>query len=310
MTELEEAVFSEDIATAGTEEENLTPEGLVEDSMNETKRMKRQIEEENELLERSFNKNDSLYRNAPRRKKRVYIGLWSCAASLLLMGISLYTSLNSPLGAMNALKVAPLMLVFLGIEIIARIILNRNNSRLIISGRNILLTILLIGISSVITIISAINSTSENERSYVTERMQNIVCESIRMNTDSEKIRTISVSAELYEDNLLAYKLPTDLGIGDRLNVSIDFSDARMTIREFASLSRKTMDGMESLGYPYGDVIFCADDGINRYTLNLDWKFQSGLTAEQLSGLVNYFGDNIQDIEIPDIDDIDEEEEF
>lgn len=310
MTELEEAVFSEEVAPAETEEEIITPEELIEESMNETKRMKRQIEEENELLERSFNKNDSLYRNAPRRKRRVYIGLWSCAASLLLMGISLYVSLNSPLGAMNALKVAPLMLVFLGIEIVARIILNRNNSRLIISGRNILLTILLIGISSVITIISAINSTSDNERTYVTERMQNIVCENIRVNTDNEKIRTIRVSAELYEDNLLAYELPTDLGIGDRLNVSIDFSDAQMTIREFASLVRNTMNGMEKLGYPYGDVIFCADDGINKYTLQLDWKFQSDLTAEQLSTLVNYFGDNIQDTDIPDISDLDDEDEF
>ena len=66
-----------------------------------------------------------------------------------------------------------------------------------------------------------------------------------------------------------------------------------MTIREFASLCRTTMNGMGELGYPYGDVFFCADDGINRYSLDLDWKLQSELTAEKLSALVNYFGDNV-----------------
>ncbi len=304
MTELEEAVFTESESTDVTEEE-ITPEVLIKEGKDETKRMKRQLEEENEMLDRSFSKQNS-FNYAPKRKKRVYIGLWSCAASLLLMGISLFVSINSPLGAMNALKAAPLMLVFLGIEIIARIFLNKN-SRLIISGRNIFLTLLLIGVSSVITIISAINSTSDNERAYVTERMQNIVTENIRINTNTENIKAINVSAELYEDNLLAYEFPSDLGIGDRLNVSIEFSDAQMTIREFASLCRTTMNGMGELGYPYGDVFFCADDGINRYSLDLDWKLQSELTAEKLSALVNYFGDNILDMDIPDIDDLEEE---
>lgn len=312
MTELEEAVFSEksiDDKTGDTEatEEYIDPEKVIHESMEETERLKQEIQAENEMLDRRFDEYNVRETTRPQPEKKVYIGVYSCAASLILMGIALYFSLSSPLGAMNALKVAPLMLVFLGLELFARILLSRKN-KLVLSFKNILLTLFLIGICSVLTIISAINSTSDNERSYVTERIQNIARTTLGEEIGCRNIRSIEVDADLYEENLMTYVSPSKLGVGDKLSVTVYFAENDMTIRQFASECRDIMDDMEELNYPYEKVRFIADDSINRYTLELDWLFQSDYSAEKLSGFVNYFGDNILDSDIPDIDDIEDEE--
>lgn len=310
MTELEEAIFSEESKTDETSEteECFDPEEVIQEGMEETARLKQEIEAENELLDRRFNEYNAHENPKPMPEKKAYIGIYSCAASLILMGIALYFSISSPLGAMNALKVAPLMLVFLGLEIVGRLVVNKKK-RLVLSVKNILLTLFLIGISSILTIISAVNSTSENERAYVTERIRNIARNSIGSKVLNKNIKSIEVTADLYEENLMSYISPSELGIGDRLNVSLYFADNDMTIRQFASSCRDIMDDLKELGYPYGEVKFITDDGINRYTLDLDWLFQSEYSAEKLSGYVNYFGDNILDSDIPDIDDIEDNEE-
>ena len=312
MTELEEAVFSGKNAVTEEDinenEEYIDPEEVIQEGMEETQRLKQEIESENELLDRRFNEYNAHERPKPTPEKKVYVGIYSCAASLILMGIALYFSLSSPLGAMNALKVSPFMLVFLGIELFARIIANKR-SKLILSVKNILLTLFLIGISSVLTVISAVNSTSENERSYVTERIRNIARDTIGNNIGNNNIKSIEVTADLYEENLMSYDSPSDLGIGDKLSVTLYFDDADMTIRQFAQSCRNIMDDMEELNYPYEKVIFIADNGINRYSLNIEWLFQSDYSAEKLSGYVNYFGDNILDSDIPDIEDIEDYDE-
>ena len=312
MTELEEAVFSEKNTVTEEEinenEEYIDPEEVIHEGMEETQRLKHEIEAENELLDRRFNEYNAHERIKPAPEKKIYIGIYSCAASLILMGLALYFSLSSPLGAMNALKVSPFMLVFLGIELFARIIANKR-SKLILSVKNILLALFLIGISSLLTVISAINSTSENERSYVTERIQNITRDTIGNNIGNSNIKSIEVSADLYEENLMSYDSPSDLGIGDKLSVTLYFDDADMTIRQFAQSCRNIMDDMEELNYPYEKVLFIADNGINRYSLNIEWLFQSDYSAEKLSGYVNYFGDNILDSDIPDIEDIEDYDE-
>ena len=311
MTELEEAIFSEksredEIEEVDEAEEYFDPEEVIHEGMEETERLKQEIEAENDMLDKRFNEYNAHENTKPKPEKKIYIGIYSCAASLILMGIALFFSLSSPLGAMNALKVAPLMLVFLGLEIIARLVVNRKD-KLILSAKNILLTLFLIGISSILTVISAVNSTSENERAYVTERIQNIARETIGRKVGSKNIKSIEVTADLYEENLMSYISPSELGIGDRLNVSLYYADNDMTIRQFASSCRNIMDDMKELDYPYEKVIFIADDGINRYTLDIDWLLQSDYSAEKLSGYVNYFGDNILDSDIPDIDDIEDE---
>lgn len=312
MTELEEAVFTEksiDDKAGDTEatEEYFDPEEVIHEGMEETERLKQEIEAENEMLDRRFDEYNASETAKPQPEKKVYIGIYSCAASLILMGLALYFSLSSPLGAMNALKVAPLMLVFLGLELFARILLSRKN-KLVLSVNNILLTLFLVGICSVLTIISAINSTSDNERFYVTERIQNIARTSLGEEIVNKNIKSIEVTADLYEEDLMTYTSPSKLGVGDKLSVTVYFAENDMTIRQFASECRNIMDDMEELNYPYEKVRFIADDSINRYTLELDWLFQSDYSAEKLSGFVNYFGDNILDSDIPDIDDIEDEE--
>ena len=301
VTDLKEEIFE-----AEEQEEVPAPEELIQDSMEAVEQLTKEIEEENEALEREFSPPPrSQVHPLHAQKRRVcYIGVFSSAASLIVMGIAMLLALNSPEGIAGCLKIAPVMLVFLGIEILYAVVKNKS-VRVKFSAKSVILVFSLVGISFVLSLISALYSVTGNERINAESRICNITEEELSRVLTNDSIKSVTVTTELFGDDVSRYRTPADLTDGDRLNVSVDFGEAQITVREFAKECRELMDGIFSLPYKFGTLKIVADDGVNRYTLNLDCLYQSDYTAEQLAPLVNYFGDDIPDSDIPDL--VDEE---
>lgn len=286
------------------------PEEIEEDaavrelkkSSDEVKRLKDEIKQENEQLDIKF----AQVRNSrnPRpvtKRKYFYIGTFSAAASLIFMGVVMCISLFSPVGIVSALKFAPVMLVFLGIEILLAVIANRS-ARLKYNIKSLVLTVLLVGVTCVMSIISATNSATGGERYYAAQRIENMLSREISEAVPSDIIRNVSIELQLHGSDPYAYENISDLEAGDVINLEITYIDAQVTMYEFASNCRKVMDGIKNLPYNFGTLDFVADDEINRYHMEINWLYQSDFTATELMPLINYFGNDIV-LDIPDLTD-------
>jgi len=282
-----------------------TPEELIRDSMSAVERMKKEIAEENEKLDKRFSEHIASKRAQPAAKKRptYVIGVLSAAASLVFMGIALLISvMSSPIGAYAAIKLAPVMLIFLGAEIIFAL-LRKNSLRIKIDLRSIIVIVLLIAVSSVLSIVSVVASAGTGERIYAEQRIQNMLASELRDTIAEDYIRSVDIETQLFGENAEMYRTPADLTDGDIINLTVNFSDAQMTIREFAKDCKDIIVNLHKLPYNFGTIDFVADDLVNRYILNVDWHYQSDFDTDKLATLVNYFGNDISDADIPDITD-------
>ncbi|MBR5091614.1 MAG: hypothetical protein IK093_19505, partial [Ruminiclostridium sp.] len=247
-------------------------------------------------------------RSQPAAKKRptYVIGVLSAAASLIFMGIALLISVHtSPIGAYAAIKLAPVMLIFLGAEIIFAVI-RKSSLRIRIDIRSIIVIVCLIAVSSGLSVISVVASAGTGERIYAEQRIQNMLANDLRDTIAEDYIKSVDIETQLFGENAEMYKTPADLTDGDIINLKVNFSDAQMTIREFAKDCKKIINNLHKLPYNFGKIEFFADDMVNRYILNVDWHYQADFDADKLATLVNYFGNGISDNDIPDISEDDD----
>ena len=282
------------------------PEDIFRESMSAVERMKKEIAEENDNLDKRFSEHIASKRHTqPAAKKRptYVIGVLSAAASLVFMGIALLISVQtSPIGAYAAIKLAPVMLIFLGAEIIFALV-RKSSLRIKIDIRSIIVIVLLIAVSSALSIVSVVASAGTGERIYAEQRIQNMLANELRDNIAEDYIRSVDIETQLFGENAEMYNTPSDLTDGDIINLTVNFSDAQMTIREFAKDCKVIIDNLHKLPYNFGTIDFVADDLVNRYILNVDWHYQSDFDTDKLTTLVNYFGNDISDADIPDITD-------
>lgn len=289
------------------DESSPSPEEMIRDSMSAVEQMKNDIEAENKELDKRFAKTraSTAPRPAPVRRPVYVIGVLSSAASLIFMGIALLISVSSsPIGAYAALKLSPIMLVFLGAEILYAV-LRKHSLRIKIDIRSTIIITALIVISSVLSVVSVISSSGTGERVYAEQRIQNMLANELRDTIARDYIRSVDIETQLFGENAEMYDTPSDLTNGDLIDLTINFADAQMTIREFSKDCKDIIDDLQKLPYNFGTISFIADDNVNHYALKVDWHYQSGFSEEKLSGLVNYFGNGISDNDIPDITDED-----
>lgn len=279
------------------------PEDLIRDSMSAVERMKREIAAENEDLDRRFARNAAQVQAQPAHKRRpVYvIGVLSAAASLIFMGIMLTLSLMfSPIGAYAAIKAAPVMLIFLGAEIIFAVF-RKKTLRIKIDIRSVIVIAVLIAVSAALSLISVTASSGTGERVYAEQRIQNMLADKLHDTIAKDYIRSVDIETQLFGDDAEMYRTPADLTDGDIINLTVHFSDASMTIREFAKDCHSVLRDLGDLSYNFGHIVFIAKDDVNRYTLDVDWHYQADYSSDRLAALVKYFGDDIADEDIPDI---------
>lgn len=282
-----------------------TPEELIRDSMSAVERMKKEIAEENENLDKRFSEHIASKHAQPMTKKRptYVIGVLSAAASLIFMGIALLISVRtSPIGAYAAIKLSPVMLIFLGAEIVFAL-LRKQSLRIKIDLRSIIVIICLIAVSSVLSVVSVVSSAGTGERIYAEQRIQNMLASELRDTIAEDYIKSVDIETQLFGEDAEMYKTPADLTDGDIINLTVNFSDAQMTIREFAADCKKIIVNLHKLPYNFGTIDFIADDLVNKYILNVDWHYQAEFDTDKLATLVNYFGNGISDADIPDITD-------
>ena len=312
MTELEKAVMTpenvseqdEEIETeteeyTETEEFDETAEALRKSS-DETERLKKEVEVETRELEIKFAPPKSSEPQV-RRRRYHYIGTFSAAASLILMGIAMTVSLFSPTGILASLKVAPLMLVFLGIEIGMAIFINRS-ARIRYNLKSLILTFSLIILSFVMSLISISNSAAGGERYYAEERLQNMLEREISREIPDDTIKDVAIEIHIYGDNPADYESIKDLQDSDVIDLEIHYINAQVTMYEFAGNCRRIMDSISKMPYNFGNVNFVANDDINSYRLEVNWLYQQDFSTTELLPLVNYFGNDIV-MDIPDLAD-------
>ena len=303
ITETYDAL-SENVTEAGSV---TAPEDLIRESMDAVERMKQDIAAENADLDRRFAQNTSIpqVRQVHRRRPVYVIGVLSSAASLIFMGIMITISLlTSPIVAYSALKAAPVMLVFLGAELIFAVF-RKKTLRIKIDLRSVVIIAVLIALSSVLSMISVSASAGTGERVYAEQRIQNMLANKLHDTIARDYIRSVDIETQLFGEDAEMYRTPADLTDGDIINLTVNFSDAQMQIREFAKDCHGILSDLSDLSYNFGHIIFIAKDNVNRYTLDIDWHYQADYSPERLAGLVRYFGDDISDEDIPDI--VDEE---
>ena len=288
------------------EERVETPEEMIRESMTAVERMKQEIAAENIDLERRFAENDRRNANIqPVRKRRpVYvIGVLSSAASLIFMGAAMAIAVScSTIGIYSAIKLSPIMLIFIGADIIFAALRSRS-LRIKIDIRSVILITALTALSAVLAIVSVTASSGNGERVYAEQRIQNMLANDLHDTIAKDYIRSVDKETQLFGENAEMYETPADLTEGDIINLTVNFSDAQMPIREFARDCREILGDLKKLSYNFGRIIFIADDKENRYTLDIDWHYQSDYSSDRLAALVNYFGDDISDNDIRDITD-------
>ncbi len=302
MTELEKAVMAseveDEIKEMVGEVEISEPDDAVQESFEEVERMKKEIEAENNQLNISFSEIRANPAPVPRKRYH-YIGTFSAAASLVLMGIAMTFSLFSPTGILASLKFAPLMLVFLGLEIGFAMLRNRS-MRIRYNVKSLVLTFLLILVSFIMLIISVTNSVTGGERHYAEERLRNMLGREISREISNEIIKNVDIQIHLYGNDPSVYENINDLEDSDVIDLEIQYINAQMTMYEFAANCRKTMDSLSKMPYNFGTVAFTANDDINSYSMEINWLYQSGFSSTELIPLVNYFGNDIV-MDIPDL---------
>lgn len=306
MTELEEAILGKNKNDEQAELENkqneptdeVIPENEIRDSMNAVRKMTEEIEQENLALEQRFAQPTAA--TVTTKKRRAFrIGTLSSIASLVFMGIAMSVSLFSPAGILGAFRLSPIMLVFLGLEIALSVFVNKN-TRLRFDPKSLILTVSLIAVTFTMSIISVTYSVTGGERHYAQERLQNMLAREIHSAIPSENVRDVEIQILLYGENPEAYDTIRDLKDSDTINLKVIYTNAQMSTFEFAENCRNIIEGLSDMPYNFGEVGFLADNEENRYSLSLNWLYQSDLSAVELVPLVNYFGDDIV-LDIPDL---------
>ena len=294
MTELEKA-----IAEAEPEQEE---NDILAENTAAVERLKQEIAEDSKQLDIQFAEIKlQKQEKSPQRRKYFYIGTISASLSLIMMGIAMTISLFSPTGVLSALKVAPLMLVFLGAEIAFAVIRNKS-ARLRYNVKSLVLTVLLVLVTFLMSLISINNSVTGGERYYAEERLQNMLNREISVKMPLDNIKDVNIEIHLYGDDPAAYETIKDLEDSDIIDLEIIYTDAQMTMREYADNCRRIMDALSVMPYNFGVVNFIADDDINSYRMEINWLYQSDFSSTELASLINYFGNDIV-MDIPDIED-------
>ncbi len=302
---LEEAELPESAVLPEEPPETAAPEDLIQEGIEAVRRMTEEIQLENEQLERRFaEQRERPVRQGVSRRRYVYVGTLSAALSLVVMGIAMMISLFSPAGIIGAFKIAPVMLVFLGVEIGLAVFLNRG-VRLRFSKKSLLVTASLLVITFCMSLISIANTVTGGERGHAEDRLRNMLAQEIRREISPENIRDVEIEILLYGENPAAYNALTDLQDSDVIHLSVQYARVQESAYQFAEDCRKIMDVLEKppfQSYRFGEVSFAADDGGNRYSLELNWMYQSKLPAAELAPLVGYYGNDVA-TDIPDLAD-------
>lgn len=282
----------------------ITEENKTEPAVDPVEQLKSELEQSAKAFEKSFvSRSEEQPAQAPKRKKpRYLVGAFSAALSFVVIGIAMIVSLYSPTGILRAFKIAPIALVFLGLEILLNIIV-RKSTRVLFDMKSLLVCLAMILITFLLSLISLITTTMGTDRFYAESRLQNMLSHRLSESLAYfDNIRKIDIDINLYGDDPDVYNELSDLEDTDIINLVVNYQQAPSGVYAFSEECRGVMDVLERFDYAFGSVEFIADDEVNYYSLSIEWDYQRDMTTSELAVLVNYYGEDI-DTDIPDLKD-------
>lgn len=274
------------------------------ETVDPVEQLKAELEQSSQAFEKSFvsGENAPAKTSVKRRKRpRYLVGGLSAALSMIIMGIAMVVSLFSPTGILSAFKIAPIMLVLVGLEILLNIVI-RKSARIMFDLRSLMLCLAMILITFLLSLISLITTTMGADRYYAEARLENMLSHQLSSSlADYDNLRKIDIKVNLYGENPDAYDNLSDLRDSDIINLIVNYQKAPASVFEFAGECREIMNELSEFDYAFGSVTFIADDEITFLSLVLEWNYQKDMSAAELVGLVGYYGEDLE-TDIPDLE--------
>ena len=231
-----------------------------------------------------------------RLPRRYGVGMLTAPLTLITVGLTLLISLIAGGSPMNAVKVLPLGLVFLGLEILLNLFLRRSG-KIILEPHSLLLTA---GIAFVVLCLSVPfisgeageNSEAENLRAEVEESLSAQARSSFRRalsgSENAAYVKDVHVDVTIKGMDKSAYSALSDLSGDDEIDVTVIIRETPVTTEEFALICRSIIPAVKEAGLPINKLMFICDDIFDRMSLTLDGTFELELTEAEIEKLVGY----------------------
>lgn len=239
---------------------------------------------------------------ARKRRKAYIIGTYSAALFLIVMGIAMIISLFTPSGILNAAKITPIILVFLGAEILLNLLL-RKRKNLVPDLKSLILCGGIVIFTFLVSLISLATSGEYNDRYYIEKRIENqIGAEFFEYLGTDTNIKSVDIDLEIADTDVGGYKSADDVKNTDSLSIRINFETSQKSVTEFASDCHRILGQLSETDYLFKKISFEADDSINHFSAQLDGMYQLDLTVHQIASMTNFFGSSIEE-DIADVTD-------
>ncbi len=233
--------------------------------------------------------------------RRYGVGVFTAALTLITVGIGLVVSMACGYSALSVVRILPLGLVYLGLEIVLNV-LARRSIKILIQPHSLMLTF---GIAFVILCLSIPAMTNQSEEkleeidtrnvteeelsSKLTYVMEQALLESDRVNIVKEVLAEVNVTGA----DPSAYTGLEDLKGWDRVNVTVTLRKTPATTAEFARDCRDLIPSIKQTGIEVDKLTFTCDELFDRMTLTLDGAFELDLTLDEMERMVGFAGANL-----------------
>ena len=218
------------------------------------------------------------------------------------MGIAMIISLFTLSGILNAAKITPIILVFLGAEILLNLLL-RKRKNLVPDLKSLILCGGIVIFTFLVSLISLATSGEYNDRYYIEKRIENqIGAEFFEYLGTDTNIKSVDIDLEIADTDVGGYKSADDVKNTDSLSIRINFETSQKSVTEFASDCHRILGQLSETDYLFKKISFEADDSINHFSAQLDGMYQLDLTVQQIASMTNFFGSSIEE-DIADVTD-------
>ncbi len=228
------------------------------------------------------------------------VGFVSLALVLIFLGIMLLYCLFSPRhDFFLVLKLSPICLVLIGLEILLYQIFSRGKFK--INVPSILISaFVIIGcciMSSVFNEKFNENNNEYNNRSIAAE-IYDLSYDKLK---SEAKIAKLDVKVDLNPVRSGKIESATSLSTDDYVDITVSLSGIIDTPKDFAGICKRIIDSYKNMGISVTNFYFNNESTLHTYNLKVEGKFAQDSSSEELEKLVNHIYirdmDYLQDLE-------------
>lgn len=235
------------------------------------------------------------------------VGFLSLSLVLIFLGVMLLYTLFSPKhDFLFLLKLAPVGLVLIGLEIICNHIFTKGKFKIHIPS--ILISASLIVACCVLCLV--FNKTFNQKNSeYSNRSMQAEIYDlSYKKLNGIADIAKLEVKVDLNPDDVESINGISSLSTDDYVDITVDFSGIIETPREFAKICKSIIDTYKSMEINVTNFYFTNESTLHTYNLKVEGKFAQDSTTDELEQLVRHIF--IKDMDyLEDLEDLTDESE-